>query len=325
MEKISVIVPVYNSERFLHRCIDSVLVQTYTDFELLLIDDGSTDSSGEICDLYAQKDDRIKVLHKSNGGVSSARNIGLDIASGEWITFIDSDDWVSEQYLEKLSLGFQFDLVISYAKCFGKYGEILQKKYLSKCIDSKDIEILFLEYDLNWQTSPWAKLYRRDLCDNLRFVEGMHIGEDLVFLYTYIMKCRKICVLSDANYNYDMSNEHTLTRSIRILSDELHAYNNINTVLTTIISHFKITNTDVIHKIKCIKSYYINRILNSLYHTCSLTQQERLKHIYSLDIELYLSHYRRKSMKEKLLFFLLKRRLFYTYDFIRMLVFRYRS
>ena len=88
---VSIIVPVYNTEKFLHRCIDSILAQTYTDFELLLIDDGSKDSSGAICDEYAVKDARVRVFHKENGGVSSARNLGLDNAKGEWITFVDSD------------------------------------------------------------------------------------------------------------------------------------------------------------------------------------------------------------------------------------------
>ena len=97
--KISVIVPVYNAEKYLHRCIDSILSQTFTDFELLLIDDGSKDGSGAICDEYAAKDNRVRVFHKENGGVSSARNLGLDNACGEWVTFVDADDYVLPSYL----------------------------------------------------------------------------------------------------------------------------------------------------------------------------------------------------------------------------------
>ena len=96
MPQISVIVPVYNTEKYLHRCIDSILAQTFTDFELLLIDDGSTDNSGTICDEYATKDSRVRVFHKKNGGVSSARNLGVDNAKGEWVTFVDSDDCVPQ-------------------------------------------------------------------------------------------------------------------------------------------------------------------------------------------------------------------------------------
>ena len=97
MSKISIIVPVYNTEKYLRCCIDSILVQTFADFELLLINDGSTDSSGTICEEYALEDRRVRVFHKENGGVSSARNVGLDNARGEWITFVDSDDYIEEK------------------------------------------------------------------------------------------------------------------------------------------------------------------------------------------------------------------------------------
>ena len=101
-ELISIIIPVYNVQQYLSRCIDSVLRQTYPHFELILVNDGSPDESPQICDDYAKRDGRIKVIHKTNGGLSSARNAGLDIALGAYITFVDSDDWIHEQYLEKL-------------------------------------------------------------------------------------------------------------------------------------------------------------------------------------------------------------------------------
>src|SRR5690606_22590995 len=100
MPKVSVIIPVYNTENYLRECLDSILAQTFTDFEVLLINDGSTDSSGKICDEYAEKDSRIKVFHKENGGVSSARNLGLDNAKGEWICFVDSDDEILQDALQ---------------------------------------------------------------------------------------------------------------------------------------------------------------------------------------------------------------------------------
>lgn len=99
MPKISIIVPVYNVEKYLRKCIDSILNQTFKDFELILIDDGSTDESGKICDEYNLKDNRIKVIHKENGGLSSARNAGLDIAQGEYIGFVDSDDWIESDQI----------------------------------------------------------------------------------------------------------------------------------------------------------------------------------------------------------------------------------
>ena len=114
MPIISVIVPVYNAENYLHRCIDSILAQTFTDFELLLINDGSTDNSGEICNAYAQKYPCIRMFHKNNGGVSSARNLGLTKANGEWIVFVDSDDWIEPHYLNVLYQNGKYDLVTCY-------------------------------------------------------------------------------------------------------------------------------------------------------------------------------------------------------------------
>ena len=110
---VSVIVPIYNSEKYLKRCVDSILSQTFSDFELLLVDDGSTDGSGSICDEYSVKDSRVRVFHKENGGVSSARNLGLDNARGEWITFVDSDDYLEESFLAELSVFEDVDWVVS--------------------------------------------------------------------------------------------------------------------------------------------------------------------------------------------------------------------
>lgn len=108
---VSVIVPVYKAEKWLHRCVDSILAQTMEDFELLLIDDGSPDRSGEICDEYAVKDSRVRVFYKENGGVSSARNLGLDNAQGEWISFVAADDWVEVDYLEGLTENLDADFI----------------------------------------------------------------------------------------------------------------------------------------------------------------------------------------------------------------------
>ena len=120
---ISVIVPVYNTEKYLDECIQSILNQSFTDFELLLIDDGSTDRSGAICDQYAAKDERVRVFHTENGGVSSARNVGLDEAKGEWIAFVDSDDWVKSLFLENfIRYVDDVDIIISYSEIETKNG-----------------------------------------------------------------------------------------------------------------------------------------------------------------------------------------------------------
>lgn len=133
--QISIVVPVYNVEKYLERCIDSILAQTFTDFELLLINDGSKDSSGLICDKYAEKDSRIRVFHKENGGVSRARNLGISNARGRWLCFIDSDDWVDKEYLHCFGDVFNYsdDIIViqGMERIDGIQGRTLwQVKYL---------------------------------------------------------------------------------------------------------------------------------------------------------------------------------------------------
>ena len=129
MPKVSIIVPVYKAEKYLHRCVDSILAQTFTDWELLLIDDGSPDRSGDICDEYAKKDTRIRVFHKKNGGVSSARNLGLDNVQGEYVTFVDSDDWIDVNTLNVCFSQIEtYDLDIlqfSYTRNEKQLGDVL--------------------------------------------------------------------------------------------------------------------------------------------------------------------------------------------------------
>ena len=127
MPKVTVIVPVYNVEQYLRRCIDSILAQTFGDLELILVDDGSADSSGVICDAYAEKDSRVKVIHQKNSGVSAARNTGLDAAEGEYIAFVDSDDHVDPDYLAAL-LQTKADLVICGAILQKDNGEIIKEE-----------------------------------------------------------------------------------------------------------------------------------------------------------------------------------------------------
>lgn len=324
MPKVSIIVPVYNAKDYLHRCVDSILAQTFTDFELLLIDDGSTDSSDLICDEYAIRDSRVKVFHKENGGVSSARNLGLDNAIGEWITFVDSDDWIDQHFLSNFLIDniYEVDLVISYARYVGGRDQMSLAKYDTRFVDGKDINTLFLENDLAWQTSPWAKLYKRDKCESLRFTEGMHIGEDLVFLYRYIMVCDTIYVSGEEYYNYDISRECSLTRSIGNIDDELFAHNNIYITLDTLIDKYNIIDTNVLNKIGWIKSYYVHRVLNSLYKSPRVSRKQRCEIIKSLDIETYIKQTKFALFKERIIQYLLHRKLYCLYDFVRVITVR---
>lgn len=176
--KISVIVPVYKVEKYLPKCIESILQQTFTDFELLLIDDGSPDSSGKICDEYAAKDSRIRVFHKENGGVSSARNLGLDNAKGEWISFIDADDWISNDFL---SFDYkEADVIQKSYQMIRQSGEVIETYHLQSSIIN-DKKVLYKFYVNKRNNALWDKIIAKKLIGNRRFDINIKIGEDFLF------------------------------------------------------------------------------------------------------------------------------------------------
>lgn len=173
-ELISVIIPVYKVEKYLDECIQSVINQTYKNLEIILVDDGSPDNCGKICDEYAKKDNRIKVIHKENGGLSSARNAGLDIARGEYISFIDSDDYVSKDFIKNMSIQMaNADLIICGMKNVYKEDEKCDEK---ENVVIKNETLTFIEANQKLikpkneiYVTACNKLYRRELFDNLRF------------------------------------------------------------------------------------------------------------------------------------------------------------
>lgn len=209
--KISVIVPVYNVEQYLPRCLDSILAQTFTDFELLLIDDGSKDNSGKICDEYAGIDSRIRVFHKENGGVSSARNVGLDNAIGEWICFVDSDDTLDVDFLHYslLDIPSFVDIVfLSWAK--KENGKIVYEKILPDVVyDSVNLHKVFSETDIVSMGVPWGRIYKMNvvLKYNLRFDINLPISEDRLFFYEYIIHSRGILLRSHIGYFFRITNQ----------------------------------------------------------------------------------------------------------------------
>ena len=206
--KFSIIVPVYNVEQYLPLCIDSILAQTFTDFEVLLIDDGSTDRSGKICDEYVKQDKRIRVFHKKNGGVSSARNIGIKEARGKWICFVDSDDTITFDYLSVFEknckktiesslqvTGFNFITPVERKQI------IFQEQVFNKNDLYKAVMILQDKGSLGY---PWNKIYAASVIKNnhLFFDETLNSYEDELFVLQYIQKVEKIIFCLDATYNY---------------------------------------------------------------------------------------------------------------------------
>lgn len=318
---ISIIIPVYNSETTLKRCLDSVISQSMSDWELLLVDDGSKDKSSDICDDYAAKDKRFKVFHKKNGGVSSARNIGLNNAKGDWIAFIDADDYVKESYLANLwkHSQKQVDLVISYAEIHNGDG-INKESYPSKFVDDTNFDSIFIENDMNWHTSPWSKLYKRSIIEehHLRFCEGMHIGEDAVFLYSYMLYSNKIYISPDTDYCYFDYNPGSLTKRVNSLASETLAYNKISATVESFIYQKSIKDSIALKKLYWLIASYQRRILNALYHN-KIQKQERLSILRNTDWNYYIKHIYSNSLKEKMLITLLKVRFYELYDFVRTL------
>ncbi|MBE7076413.1 MAG: glycosyltransferase family 2 protein [Clostridiales bacterium] len=214
MKKISVIIPVYNSEKTLERCLNSVIVQTHKDYEVILVDDGSKDNSLNICFEFAKKDSRIKVVHKENGGPSSARNKGLSVSEGQYVSFIDSDDSIDSDFLEKLIQGFEnkgVDLVISAIRIEGfknkfvgfNENAILEKNKFNRFFTQDNF------YGL--MSSSCNKLYLREKIKHY-FPEDIHNGEDAIFNINYLRSCQKIVLTNDISYNYYYENKESLTK-----------------------------------------------------------------------------------------------------------------
>ena len=220
---ISIIIPVYNVEKYLAKCIDSILSQTFTDWELILIDDGSVDQSGKICDEYACKDNRIKVTHKKNEGVSKARNTGITLAKGEYICFIDSDDWIDVNYLQNFKIQEQqCDFYFSGA-LYDTYDKVYSyKKYVKKyCKNRNEIRDQFFKQDLLSNGYPWGKLYKTQIIkDNkLRFNENLTINEDHIFVFQYFSYINTLYITNTAGYHYTV-----FDNSGRKLSSKINSY-----------------------------------------------------------------------------------------------------
>ena len=231
-EKISVIVPVYNVEAYLERCVESILQQTYAHFELILINDGSTDSSGQICDHLASQYENIKVYHIENAGVSNARNMGIQLATGSWVTFIDSDDFVTQDYLATLASaveGLNVGFVIAPLHHI-KNGIVTDIPPHSGKTELWSTEETMKELLMTTRTSffPVAKLFKRDLLAYEKFNTNYHLAEDALFLTELLLKTRCSCVFIDKPVYYYDHREGSATTSVnRYVFDTIEVYQQI--------------------------------------------------------------------------------------------------
>lgn len=202
MLKYSIIIPVYNAEATLNKCVDSILGQQFADFEVILVDDGSKDGSLHICEQFAREDSRVTVIHKENGGVSSARNRGLEIAKGTWVTFVDSDDYLGDGFLQNEEL--TADIV------FGSYLNVIDAReaggFSSKVMREASLSDVVARYGNDTiLRGPCVKWFRRDLIGNIRFPEDMKVGEDTCFVWQYLSRCQTYAVLPQCTYYVRLS------------------------------------------------------------------------------------------------------------------------
>ena len=218
-ELVTVVVPVYKTERYLDKCVDSIRNQTYNNLEILLVDDGSPDNCGEICDMLAAKDKRIKVIHKKNGGLSDARNVGMSIASGHYIVFCDSDDWIEATILEdalQTVLRHNADVVIwGYCADFVDNDEHLIKRVdcvpnSAVCRKTQDNHIAASDLPLGLIGYAWNKLYRIDLIRNCLFEKGVSLVEDILFNKEVLLKATTLAFLNKTGTHYVQRYRETL-------------------------------------------------------------------------------------------------------------------
>ena len=210
---ISVIVPVYKVEKYLDECVGSIVDQTYRNLEIILVDDGSPDNCPQMCDDWAKKDERIYVIHKENGGAASARNAGLDVCKGEYIAFVDSDDWIGAEFIALLYdcvVSYSLDLAIGNVVRTDSIGKVLSKnvdyprnapELFHKVFSGTEFISLFLDDDNGISVLPCIKLYNASLFHELRFVEG-RLYEDVFLSHHLLYRCERIKMIREAEYYY---------------------------------------------------------------------------------------------------------------------------
>ncbi len=224
MNKVSVIVPIFNVAQYLDQCIESCVEQTYKNIEIILVDDGSPDDSGKIADEWASKDSRIKVIHKANAGVSEARNSGLDVATGDWICFSDGDDWLKSNYVEYLlglALENNADVAVT-TDMFTTFYENDSKSNQISLLTGQDAAISILSY--NMPIGVYCKMFKRSLLEKIRFEKELFIGEGFNFNTDVFQQSGKVAVGHQKVYYYRRDNDNSAMTKFNIKKVECALY-----------------------------------------------------------------------------------------------------
>lgn len=217
MKKISVIIPVYNAEKYLRKCLNSILNQTYTKLEIILVNDGSKDSSLSICYEYKKKDDRIKIINNDNHGVSYSRNCGISISTGEYIMFIDADDYIENNFIEKLITCNEYETYDLFISCYTDFYDeniFKEQKLIDENILTFDLKKDYLNI-VKYLRTPWGKIYKLNIIkeNNIRFPEDYITAEDQIFNFIYLKYINKYRFLNECLYFYRHENKDSLSSS----------------------------------------------------------------------------------------------------------------
>ena len=275
---ISVIVPIHNSEKYMVKCIDSILSQTYTDFELILIDDGSSDNSPKICDEYAVQDNRIVVIHKKNGGVSSARNNGIIIAKGEFITFVDSDDYIEKDFLLNAIEGIkETDMYLSgitmeYFEDNKIVNSVTYSQIKSENMTIKELlENLEVTYPQICICGPCCKLYKSKIIksNNILFDEKLNLGEDTLFNLQYYKNIKNVYFDMKTFYHYRRINGESLFSSFHPDTYEKHVK-----VYDTMRELIKDKNCSD-ESIKKFENLYTSLLIGCIHHVFKFSKEKK--------------------------------------------------
>lgn len=325
---ISVIVPIYNNEKYLEQCIESITNQTYKNIEIILINDGSTDKSSEICESYSKKDERIRILNKENTGVSSTRNLGLELAKGEYILFVDSDDFISKQCCEIMFNNIKektVDCVIS------GYNRI-NTSMIEKILPHKEEIISGAEFAYRVLISEpgfgfcHTKLWKKSVIQEIRFNQELVVGEDALFVLQAAKNIENVCIINDTLYNYRFNNLSTVRKydnkcvtkylkSMQITKKYIEKeYKNDLSILNSI-------NNYISYHILLVAVNYCFNPDNNLNFIKQIKELKKICNIKEFEIAIKKSNYRGIPLTKKVALFTIKHRLY----FFSMIIFKMRQ
>lgn len=306
-EKISVIIPVYNVKKYLRKCVESVTSQTYKNLEILLVDDGSTDGSGEMCRKLAESDKRILVIHKENGGLSDARNVGMDAATGDFIAFVDSDDWIDPDMYEvlyRLLKDYQADIAVC------RFKNVYRNRIEDGSTDQLAVydnlsalkAIAKIENNFYPTHNVWNKLYKKELLSEIRFIKGKLV-EDLYFTPYVIYESNRCVYIDSAKYNYLRERPDSIMNgplNIKRIMDELTGYDEFAQFLLEI---------GLEQHAAVMKETYLRKLMEFHYEIKVSHLENKQQHLQTLENKFYDTPYKKlkssmsMGIKLKLLLF----------------------